>query len=69
MTGAELIAWRRRMGLNKTQAAKLLGSNRVTLANYEGGRAEVPRYIALACAALSFGLPPIGTETPAITDA
>lgn len=58
MTPKSLTAWRDRLGLNKSQAAKALGLSRNGLEAYEKGRTRIPHYIALACAALAYGLPP-----------
>jgi len=57
MTGAQLTAWRLRLKLTKSAAADALG---MTLDNYSKmeGRAKLSRRTALACAAISFGLPP-----------
>ena len=59
MSSAALIAWRERLGLNRVKAAKALGIARNTLAAYEADKREIPLYIALACAALAYGLPPL----------
>lgn len=58
MTAVAFLAWRQRLGLTAVAAAKALGCSRNTIAAYEAGRTPVPRYIALACAAVAFGLPP-----------
>jgi transcriptional regulator with XRE-family HTH domain len=58
VTPAELILWRQRQNLNMTQAAAALGLHPNTISNYEAGRSEVPRYVALACAAVACGLKP-----------
>ena len=58
MTPKSLTAWRERLGLNKSEAARRLGLARNSLEAYESGRSSIPTYIALACAALAFGLPP-----------
>lgn len=58
MTSASLHDWRIRLGYrNKTAAAEALGISRNTYAAYESGEQPVPRLVALACAALAFGLP------------
>ena len=59
MTATSLNAWRERLGLNKSEAALRLGLARNTYAAYEEGRAEIPLYVALACAAIAYGLPPM----------
>lgn len=60
MTGASLIAWRIRHALNQTAAAKTLGCSRTSIKNWESApERELPRYVALACAAISYGLEPM----------
>ena len=59
MTPESLEAWRKRLGYNISQAANALGCNRNALAGWEAGKHPVPPYIALACAAVAHGLPPI----------
>jgi len=58
MTPASLTAWRERLGLNKSEAALRLGLSRNAYMGYEAGSKRIPLYIALACAAVSYGLPP-----------
>lgn len=58
MTAAGFTAWRQLMNLNRTQAAEALGLSRNMPAKYEAGIAPVPRYVALACAALLAGIEP-----------
>ena len=58
MTAAEFRQWREHMGLNRTEAAEALGLSRNMPRRYENAEADVPRYIALACAALAFDLQP-----------
>ncbi len=57
MTGADLKKWRKRMRLGVAEAAQALGVSTDTYARYER-KPEVGRCVALACAAISFGLPP-----------
>ena len=59
MTPATFRAWRKRLGLNRGQAAEALGCSRNTIPRWESGETEIPLYIALACAAIAHGLPPI----------
>jgi len=54
-----ITAWRSRLGLTISGAAEQLGCARNSLAAYEAGRTPIPRYIALACAAIAQGIPPI----------
>lgn len=58
MTKEDFRAWREHMGLNRKQACDALGLGRNTPQRYEDGKAEIPRYVGLACAALAHGLQP-----------
>ena len=57
MTPATLTEWMARLGYNKSGAADALGIARNTLDGYLQGKQPVPKTVALACAALSLGLP------------
>jgi transcriptional regulator with XRE-family HTH domain len=59
MSPSSLIAVRKRMKLSQTLFAKLVGIGRRTLIRYETGQSPIPKTVALACAALAFGLPPM----------
>jgi DNA-binding XRE family transcriptional regulator len=55
-----LLEWRKRLDIrSRAEAARRLGLSRNTYAAYEEGRAEIPLYVALACAALAYGPPPL----------
>jgi len=63
MTPADLHAWRQRLGLSKAGAAAALGLSYSAYRYYEAGQrdgkpVEIPRTVALACAAVAVGLPP-----------
>lgn len=59
MSPARLTEWREGRGLSKAAACRLLGVGSVnTWTLYESGVRPVPRYIALAIAAVQFDLPP-----------
>lgn len=59
MTGESLLAWRKARGFSQADLAAALGCSRRALVNWEAGVYAVPRYIALACAALAKKLKPI----------
>lgn len=62
MTPASFIAWRERLSLDKKAAAAALGCTRNFIYSMESGSTKIPRYIALACQAISNGLPPMGWQ-------
>lgn len=55
-TAATLAAWREAMGFTHRDAADALGCSRTSYAKWEGGEARVPKYIALACAAVALNI-------------
>ena len=59
MTPASFIAWRDRNGFNVVAASRALGCSRRAIQSWEAGKTRIPRYVALACAAISFNLPPM----------
>lgn len=67
MTPAEFREWRDRLGLNRIEAAAVLGLGRNQPQRYEDGQ-TIPKYIALACAAVAHGLTPIGDDAAPAPD-
>lgn len=59
MKPADLKSWRARQNLSQERAAEVLGCAKASIARWEKGQ-RIPRYIALACAAIAHGIPPIG---------
>lgn len=55
MSGEDFAAWLDHMGLSDAAAARALELSRNSVAKYK--IAGAPRHVALACAALAFGLP------------
>lgn len=73
MTPSDFRAWRAALGLTQAQAAARLGLSVSTIKTYESGflrrrdahtgelvEVEIPRTVALACAAIAAGLKPVG---------
>lgn len=60
MTPATFRAWRKRLAYTQSQAAAALGVSLRTVQEWEGGRTAIPNLAPLACAAVAYGLPPIG---------
>ena len=58
LTGYGYAQWRARMGFSKQRAALVLGISRHTGIDYESGKYAIPRYVALACAAIEAKLKP-----------
>ena len=61
MTAADFATWIERHHLTNIAASKALGCGVNTITNYLRPGAKIPRYIALACAAISHGIPPMGS--------
>ncbi len=59
MTPASFASWRARLGFTKADAARRLGLSRNSVQAYEEGTSPIPLHVALACAAIAHGLPPI----------
>ena len=60
MTGSDLKKWREITNNSQLSASKVLGCSRTALVRWEANNATLPRYIALACAAICNGIPPWG---------
>lgn len=58
MKAEDFITWREGLGLKQKDAAIRLGLAANTVRKYERGETDIPLYVALACAAISFNLPP-----------
>lgn len=58
MTPADLEHWRNTLGVSRAEACRRLGIAPNTWTAYQAGRAPIPVYIALACAALIRGIAP-----------
>ncbi len=59
MTPGSYRALRERLRLTRKGLAEALGIDRKTAQRYEDGETAIPLHIALACAALAHGLPPL----------
>lgn len=58
MSANSLKQWRKRLGLSLNGAAQALGCSKTSIIAWERGQ-RIPHYIALACAAIAQGLPPV----------
>ena len=69
MTPATFTATHKRLGMSRAAFARELGCARNTANKYAAGTVPIPRYIALSCAALLYGLkpPPDMAESPPST--
>jgi len=63
MTPDTLRAWLTERDWTNRRAATELGVHPNTIGNWLSGTTPIPRYIALACGALTKGLPPYDTPT------
>ncbi len=60
MTPAELLAFQQRLGWTRARLGAELDISQDRLRRLLGSRVAIPRHIALACAALAQGVPPMG---------
>ncbi|CAO3447879.1 hypothetical protein [Azospirillum argentinense] len=60
MTPDDFKQWRASLKLTQQEAADAIGITKRSVQLYEAGTQPVSRTIALACAAISAGLKPIG---------
>lgn len=63
MSGPDFAAWMTHIGrgrgrISDGQAAEMLGVGRNSIGQFRRGERPVPVAVALACAALAYGLPP-----------
>jgi transcriptional regulator with XRE-family HTH domain len=61
LNGAVLLAWQERMGFSQREVCEVLGCSRSAWQDWTSDRSSPPRYIGLACAAVSLGMRPIGS--------
>ncbi len=59
MTSADLLSFQERQAWTRKRLGEELGIPQSRLRRLLDGQSPIPRYIALACAALAYGLPPI----------
>lgn len=62
MTPDDFTALHQRLGMSRAALCRELGIAPNTGTAYALGRQPIPRYIALACAAIAFNLPPYGAD-------
>ncbi len=60
MTATDFKSTRKRLGLSRAAFSRALGIAPNTATAYEHGRSPIPLTVALAAAALLYGLPPVG---------
>jgi transcriptional regulator with XRE-family HTH domain len=60
MTSEDLIDFRKRFGWSQAEAARKLGCSPRSIFNWEQGQNQIPKYIALAAAAVAMNIPPYG---------
>lgn len=61
MMAQDFEAVHHRLGISRAELCRRLGLSLNSGTAYAKGRAEIPPYIALACAALLAELPPVAT--------
>lgn len=62
MTPKELKEWRKRMRFSQEKAAELIGCSKRAIQLWEAGKNKIPKYVAMAIAAIQFNLPPYGKK-------
>lgn len=59
MAPASFKAWRERLHLDISGAARALGVSRNWIMKFESGESKIPRHVALACKAIAIGEAPM----------
>jgi transcriptional regulator with XRE-family HTH domain len=59
MAPATFRQWRKRLGYTQAEAAQAIGMGTRQCQKYEQGEAPIPLTVALACAAVAMGVPPL----------
>lgn len=62
MTPDDFASFHKRLGISRAALCDRLGLSPNSGMNYALGKTRIPRYIALACAAVAYGLAPMGGE-------
>lgn len=63
MTPTDFIATHQRLGMSRAAFCRALGISLNAGTAYAKGRSPIPRVVALAAAALLYGLPPVGVSS------
>jgi transcriptional regulator with XRE-family HTH domain len=64
MKPEDFEAVHRRLGISRVELCRRIGISENSGTAYAKGRSPIPLTVALACAALLYGLPPAGKENP-----
>ena len=64
MNADDFTSLQARLGISRAELCRRIGIAPNTGAAYASGRQTIPLTVALACAAIAFGLPPVGKDAP-----